>query len=188
MTLASGLLLLLACIAGAAQATESQTAAVSATHDAGAKSYKLDTGDKLRVIVFGDDNLGGEYDVDDGGYVRMPLIGQVKAAGLDLHEFESVVEDKLKAGYLNDPRVSVEVINYRPFYIIGEVNKPGEYPYVNGMNVLTAVALAGGFTYRADDSSVYVRRKGAPDESAEPADQVTAVQPGDILRVPERFF
>jgi polysaccharide export outer membrane protein len=82
----------------------------------------------------------------------------------------------------------VDVINYRPFYILGQVNKPGEYPYVNGMTVLNAVALAGGYTYRASESNIYIRRKGSDKEQSAPADQGTKVFPGDIIRIPERFF
>jgi protein involved in polysaccharide export with SLBB domain len=152
------------------------------------ESYKLGTGDKVKITVFGQDDLGGEFLVDDTGYLRLPLIGQVKAAGLTVHQFEDAVIAKLADGYLKDPRVSVEVTNYRPFYIIGEVNKPGEYPYVNGMNVLNAVALAGGYTYRADDTVVYVRRKGEQTEEKDPADQTTEIHPGDIVRIAERFF
>jgi protein involved in polysaccharide export with SLBB domain len=152
------------------------------------ESYKLGTGDKIKITVFGQDDLGGEFLVDDTGYLRLPLIGQVKAAGLTVHQFEDAVIAKLADGYLKDPRVSVEVTNYRPFYIIGEVNKPGEYPYVNGMNVLNAVALAGGYTYRADDTVVYVRRKGQQTEEKDPADQTTEIHPGDIVRIAERFF
>lgn len=151
-------------------------------------AYKLDAGDKLRVIVFGEMDLGGEYEVDGGGYVRLPLIGQLRAGGLAVNEFEDSMKAALEKGYLKDARVSVEVINYRPFYILGQVNRPGEYPYVNGMSVLTAVALAGGYTYRANESNVYIRRRGASEESLAPASQMTQVQPGDIITVRERFF
>jgi protein involved in polysaccharide export with SLBB domain len=152
------------------------------------ESYRLGTGDKIKLTVFGQQDLGGDFTVDDQGLVQLPLIGQVKAAGQTIHGFEEAVTAKLADGYLRDPRVSVEVVNYRPFYIIGEVNKPGEYPYENGMNVLNAVSLAGGYTYRADDSVVYVRRKGNPAEEKDPADQTTIIYPGDIIRVAERFF
>ena len=151
-------------------------------------AYKLDTGDKLRVIVFGEMDLGGEYEVDASGFVRLPLVGQIRAAGLAVNEFEDGMKAALEKGYLRDPRVSVEVINYRPFYILGQVNKPGEYPYVNGMTVLSAVALAGGYTYRANETNVYIRRRGAEEQRVAPADQVTRVQPGDIITVRERFF
>ena len=109
-------------------------------------------------------------------------------AGLTLVELESTIADKYGAGYLKSPKISAQVTSYRPFYIIGEVNKPGQYSYVNGMNVLTAVALAGGYTYRADELDVYVRRNGATEEEFVPRDQTTTIKPGDIIRVSERFF
>ena len=164
-----------------AQPVQGQNAAPS-------QDYKLGTGDKLRVIVFGEADLGGEYVVDSGGFVRLPLIGQIHAAGDTVRQFESEVTSKLKDGYLKDPRVSAEVLNYRPFYIIGEISKPGEYAYVNGMSVLNAVALAGGYTPRADQRRVYIRRDGTGTEQTLSADQTTKVNPGDIIRVAERFF
>lgn len=149
--------------------------------------YRLGSGDKLRVIVFGEDDLSGEFDVTGAGKVSLPLIGQVQAAGMTLDEFEAEVRSKLEQGYLTNPKVSVEVLNYRPFYIIGEVDKPGQYPYTNGMNVINAVAVAGGFTYRAKQDEVYITRDGEK-EKAYSADQAVKVLPGDIVRIPERFF
>jgi polysaccharide export outer membrane protein len=165
-------------------AAESAAPASQTSEDA----YKLDAGDKLRVTVYGEPDLGGEYEVDGSGAVRLPLIGEIHAAGLGLHEFESGVKSALEQGYLKDAKVSAEVINYRPFYILGQVNKPGEYPYVNGMSVLNAVATAGGYTPRASESNVYIRRKGAAKEQEVPTDQTVKVYPGDIVRIPERFF
>lgn len=150
--------------------------------------YVLGVGDKIHVTVFGEPDLTGDYNVGDGGMLRLPLIKQIKASGLTIGQLEQQITGQLAKGYIKNPRVSIEVTNYRPFYIIGEVNKPGEYAYVNGMNVLTAVALAGGYTYRADDSDVYIRRKGSNKEESEPADQTTKIEPGDIIRVRERFF
>ena len=150
--------------------------------------YTLGTGDKLKVTVYGEDELSGEVTVDGSGQVQLPLIGQVQAAGLTVHEFVGEVTKSLENGYLKDPRVSVEVENYRPFYIMGEVNKPGEYPYESGLSVLGAVALAGGFTYRADDTEVYIRRNGSADEATVPANSTEKVVPGDIIRVAERIF
>jgi polysaccharide export outer membrane protein len=152
-----------------------------------AVGYRLGTGDKIRVTVYGEPDLSGEFQVDGLGFVRLPLVGQVGAGGRTLREFETVVAEKFSEGYLRSPRVSAEVVNYRPFFILGEVNKPGEYAYVNGMNVVTAVALAGGYTYRADESDVYIRRNGRAEEEY-PADERTQVLPGDIVRVTERFF
>lgn len=150
--------------------------------------YRLGTGDKLRVTVYGEEDLSGEFLVDGSGQVQLPLVGQVKAAGLTIHQFIAEVSTALRDGYLKDPKVSVEVLNYRPFYIMGEVNKPGEYPFENGLNVLGAVALAGGYTYRADDRDVYVRRAGNTKEEVLPADATTKIHPGDIIRVAERIF
>ena len=151
-------------------------------------TYVLGAGDKLRVNVFNEENLSGEFVIDGTGYIRLPLIGQIQAAGLTVFDFEKEVTAKLNAGYLVDAKISVEVTNYRPFYIIGEVNKPGEYPFVSDMNILNAVALAGGYTFRANDSYVFVRSKNATKEERVSADQNTKVNPGDIIRVAERFF
>jgi polysaccharide export outer membrane protein len=151
-------------------------------------SYKLGTGDKIRVIVYGEPDLGGEFVIDSGGFLRFPLVGQIKAGGLTAHEIEDEVIAALKDGYVKDPHVNVEVESYRPFYIIGEVNKPGEYPYVSGLNAINAVALAGGYTYRANQDDVYIRHKAGSTEEKLPANQATQVMPGDIVRVAERFF
>lgn len=149
--------------------------------------YELGSGDRLRVIVFGEPDLSGEFDVGGSGVVALPLIGQVRANGLTLSAFEDAVEAKLRDGYLTNPRVSVEVMNYRPFYIYGEVSEPGQYPYTSSMTVLNAVAVAGGYTYRANQDKVYITR-GEGDEVEYPASQAVRVLPGDVLRVPERFF
>ncbi len=150
--------------------------------------YRLGSGDELRVIVFGEDDLSGKFKVSSTGNVSLPLIGQVNAADRTLSEFEEDVESRLRDGYLIDPRVSTEVLNYRPFYIYGEVKQGGEFPYVNGMNVLNAIALAEGYSYRANTKRVFITRKGILEEKEFPASQLTKVLPGDVLRVPERFF
>lgn len=149
--------------------------------------YRLGSGDKLRVIVFGEQDLSGEFDVTGSGKVSLPLIGQVQAAGKTLNEFAQEVGNELKQGYLTNPKISVEVLNYRPFYIIGEVDKPGQYPYTNGMTALNAIAVAGGFTYRANHDRIFITR-GDATEAEHPANQSVRVLPGDIVRVPERFF
>lgn len=152
------------------------------------ENYRFGSGDKLKVTVYGEDDLSGEVVVDGNGQVQLPLVGQVKAAGLTVHEFVAEVQSALGAKYLRDPKVSVQIENYRPFYIIGEVNKPGEYPYESSLNVLGAVALAGGYTYRADDSDVYIRRNGTTKEESLPANASTRIYPGDIVRIGERMF
>jgi protein involved in polysaccharide export with SLBB domain len=153
------------------------------------ENYKLGSGDKIKLVVYGEDDLGGEYLVDGAGQIQLPLLGQVPAAGMTIHQFVAAVTNLfVSEGYLKRPRVSVEVENYRPFYIIGEVKTPGQYPYVTGMNALNAIALAGGYTYRADDTVVYVRRNGSNTEVKAPLDQTTKIGPGDIIRVGERVF
>lgn len=152
------------------------------------QAYTLGGGDELRVIVFGEDDLSGEFVVDGDGFVALPLIGEVQAGGLTLREFEQEVATALAEGYLRDPRVSAEVLNFRPFYIIGEVSNGGEYPFVQGMTVLNAVAVAGGYTYRADRNRVFITRVNSPGELEYQASQGVNVLPGDIIRIPERFF
>jgi protein involved in polysaccharide export with SLBB domain len=149
-------------------------------------AYRLGSGDQLRVIVFGEEDLSGEFEVDDMGVVSLPLVGQVRADGRTLRSFEEAVRVRLREGYLKDPRVSVQVLNYRPFYIIGEVALPGEYPFVSGMNVLNAVALSGGFTSRANTTKVFITRDGNEKEYL--VTTLTGLQPGDMIRIPERYF
>jgi polysaccharide export outer membrane protein len=118
----------------------------------------------------------------------VPLIGNVQAGGATVRELSARIADKLQPDYLRNPRVNVEVLNYRPFYIIGEVNKPGSYPFVNGMTVVNAVALAGGYTYRARANDVMVTRSNDPERKKQRAQHDTVVMPGDVIEVPERFF
>jgi polysaccharide export outer membrane protein len=150
--------------------------------------YRLGAGDKIRVIVFGEEALTGEFFVGGSGKVSLPLIGEVQAAGLTIKEFQAEVTTSLQEGYLKDPKVSAEVLTYRPFYILGEVNKPGEYPYTNGLTVLNAVATANGFTYRANTKKVFVRHARDTSEHEYPLTTSTAVAPGDTIRIAERFF
>jgi protein involved in polysaccharide export with SLBB domain len=159
-----------------------------ATSSASMKEYVLGVGDRLRLTVYGEDDLSGEYEVNSNGQVALPLIGSISLSGKTVHQFEEAVRTKLSGGYLRDPRVSVQVANYRPFFILGEVTKPGSYPYVNGMNILNAVALAGGYTYRADKDGVIIVHANDPNKTEQKAPEDSTVMPGDIIRVPERFF
>jgi polysaccharide export outer membrane protein len=151
-------------------------------------SYRLGPGDALRVTVFRHEDLSGEFALDGEGYFAMPLVGEILAGGRTSRQLENEVEIALKSGgYLVDPQVSIEVLNYRPFYIIGEVNNPGSFEYVNGMTVINAVALAGGFTYRADQNDIVISRGGSSGPELQAAPD-TKVLPGDIIEVQERFF
>jgi polysaccharide export outer membrane protein len=147
-------------------------------------NYRLGAGDKLHVQVLGAEDLTGDYSVGDNGTVSSPLIGDVKAAGLTRSQLEREMERKLAQGYLKNPKVSVTILAYRPFYIFGEVTKPGEYPYATGMRVMSAVATAGGYTYRANENYVVVTRDGQEHKAA----PNTPIQPDDVIRVPERYF
>lgn len=150
--------------------------------------YALGSGDKVRVVVFGEKELSGEFEVDGNGYISMPLIGEVIVGRRTLRESERTIEAMLKNGFLKIPRVSIEVLNYRPFYILGEVKSPGSYPFVNGMTILNAVVLGGGFTYRADEKDIVVKQANDPDQRETNVGLDSPVLPGDIIRVEERFF
>ena len=183
--------------AGGAQAVSSQGGAAMAVHTSGVPSgpadpkdlnYRLGSADKLRVIVFGETSLSGEFVISDSGEIAFPLIGNVHAAGLTVAQFQEALRTKLADGYLRDPRVSAEVENYRPFYILGEVQKPGEYPFTSGLTVLNAVATAGGFTYRANTKLVTIRHAGGTKELPVRLTATSEVGPGDTIVIKERFF
>lgn len=153
-----------------------------------ATAYALGSADRLRVTVFGHPDLSGEFEVDGSGSISLPLIGQQKALGLSTTLLEQAITATLASGYILDPRVSVEVVNYRPFYILGEVGQPGEYPYTNGLTVQNAVAAAGGFTYRANKKVVHIKSIESDREIAYDLTPGTVVKPGDTLRIGERIF
>ena len=156
---------------------------------AGLESYHLGAGDRVRVTVFNEPALTGEYNITPGGALAFPLIGVVNAGGRTIDVVQQELAARLGEGYVNDPRVSVEVLTYRPFYILGEVNRPGEYSYASGMTVEQAIARAGGFTYRANEKTVFLRRQTGAGESAVPLRSAqVAVLPGDTIRVGERYF
>lgn len=150
--------------------------------------YRLGPGDRLRVTVFRHSDLSGEFEVDGRGLISLPLAGPTEVGGKTLEEAEATIVDALKPQYLRNPRVNVDVLNYRPFYILGEVNGPGRYSYVNGITVLEAVAIAGGFTYRARKSEMTIIRATDPERVRQPATPETIVLPGDVINVPQRFF
>ena len=176
-----------AAVAPRAYAQEQQLARLE-TLQPNIPEYLLGSGDKVRVTVYGEDDLSGEYAVDGNGYISMPLIGDVKAAGLSGPALQMAVANAYGNGYLNEPRVSVEVTTYRPFTIIGQVQRPGQYSYVNGMSVVTAVAMAGGYTDQASEGSVYIRHEGDTKEAAVDADQNVQVRPGDTIYVKRTAF
>lgn len=150
-------------------------------------SYRLGIGDKLKITVFGEDSLSGAVDVNAAGQVALPLAGEVPAQGKTLNQFRDAVVQRLADGYLKNPKVTVEITNYRPFYIHGEVKNGGEFAYKTGLRLRDAVAMAGGYTYRANQSYAIVSRDGMEDVRV-PANTMVTILPGDNVRIPERFF
>lgn len=168
-----------------AAATMPQPAQVGAD---GVPVQKLANGDKVRITVFNEPTLSGEYVVDSYGKLSYPLVGELEARGLSGAELERTIATKLKGRFLVNPQVTLEVLSMRPVYVIGEVKAPGEYAFRQGMNVVSAIALAGGFSPRANDSFVYLKRQGAKDEQRQVDLANIFLQPGDIIRVQERYF
>lgn len=154
----------------------------------GPRTYILRPNDQIRVQVYNEQNVTGLYTIDGGGMVSIPLAGRIRAAGLTPAELEQSITRHLNGTILTDPHVNVQVATYGPVYVRGEVKQPGQFPYVPGLTVGDAVALAGGYTYRADESVVYVRPSGSPREVVRPLRTDIPVAPGDNIRIPERFF
>jgi polysaccharide export outer membrane protein len=150
--------------------------------------YKLGTGDQVKVIVFGEADLSGTFQITPQGTIAYPLIGEIGAAGLTLETLTTSLTQRLSAGYVRQPRVSIEVLNYRPFYILGEVNQPGTFPFSSELTVMNAVATAGGFSYRADSKRVFIKHPSESGETEYALTSVTPVLPGDTIRIPERRF
>lgn len=165
-----------------------QEAPVTASSPGAATSYRFDVADKLRIIVFNEPTLTGEFTVSSDGTLSLPLVGTVPVAGKTASQVSTEITRLYADGYLRDPRVSIEVLTYRPFYILGEVSKPGEYPYSNELTVMNAVATAEGFTYRANKSKVFIKRAGEATERQYKLTPNLKISPGDTIRIGERYF
>jgi polysaccharide export outer membrane protein len=189
-TIRSAVLVVAACVVlGACSGSAARdTEVLSAENADVAKVYRLAPGDKLRVNVFGHPDVSGEFEVDGDDTITFPLLGQVVSSGRSLNELKEHIATELNENYLVDPRVSVEVLNYRPFYILGQVEQPGSYPYQSGMTVRQAVALAGGFTRRAVKSEVTLIRPASDGTIEVIADIDARILPGDTIEVDRRFF
>ncbi|PAX06347.1 polysaccharide biosynthesis/export family protein [Sphingomonas lenta] len=170
------------CTGARAPALPPQLAAASAD------VYRLGLGDKLRVNVYGEPALSGEYQVGGAGAVTMPLIGDVPAVGLSARELEAALVQRYGSGYLRSPRIAVEVYDFRPYFVLGEVQRPGRYPSTEATTVLGAIATAGGFSYRANTKRAFLRRAGTPQEYEIDLSQDVRILPGDVLRIGERYF
>lgn len=183
----SALLLLLATTVSATGCTTAHVGVIPPAAWANAP-YTLATGDRLRIIVFGQDSLSNIYAVDAAGRISMPLIGSVPVAGRTTAETVQTIEARLRAGYLREPRVTVEVDVYRPFFVLGEVVTSGQFPYVNAMTVQTAVAIAGGFSPRAERRSAEITRMTPQGPVSATVPITYAVRPGDTIVIKERWF
>ena len=144
----------------------------------------------MRITVFGEPTLSGEYTVAASGDLSFPLMGNVPAAGRTVVEVQESIRAGLSQGYIRDPRISIEIIDYRPFFVLGEVNRPGQYPYSIGLTAAQAIAAAGGFTYRANRRRIYIKRALETAERLVDGRRASSVRirPGDTIRVAERFF
>lgn len=175
--------------ASAQQTPPTTTAAQSPVSVGGvATGYHLGVADKVRVIVFNEESLSGEFTVSDSGTLSLPLIGTVEALGRTPADVIMDIQSRLANGYLREPKVSMDVLTYRPFYILGEVEKPGEYPFVNGLTVMNAVARAEGYTYRANKKKVFIKRAGESEEKKMTLSPDLKIYPGDTVRIGERYF
>ncbi len=182
--LAAALVMCASCQSGPAPAP----APTAALEPGGETAYHLGPGDKLRIITYGETSLTGDFVVNDVGQVSLPLIGAVRASGLTVSQLAAAITLALQNGYIKNPSVSVEVANNRPFYILGEVIRPGEYPFTNGLTITSAVATAGGYTYRANTHRVFIRGVHDASEHMLTVTGDLRISPGDTIRVPERFF
>ncbi len=171
------------CAGNSLSEAEQKTLAAAATAPA-----KLQPGDKIRITVYGEDSLGGEYQLDQSGQISLPLAGTITAQDLTQAELEQVLAKKFRSEYLKNPRVTVTITTLRPFYIMGEVEHPGQFAYQSGLNVLTALAIAGGPTYRASRNTVQIQRLGETSMHDYPISTTVPILPGDVIKVPERYF
>jgi len=151
-------------------------------------NYQLSAGDKVNITVFDEPTMSGEFVVSSSGDISYPLVGNVNAQGMTLDQFQATLISRLMPDILKNPKVTVSVLNYRPYYILGEVNAPGEYPYTDNLNVMNAVAKASGFTYRAKTTKIYIRRAGESTEKVYDLTSDLKIAPGDTIRVTERYF
>lgn len=182
-------LMLAACATAPVQTTSpsvSSTEAASPVYGAG--DYELGAQDELRVNVFGEPELSGTFVIASNGTLSLPLIGDINAGGMTVSQFQAEMEKRLRNGYLLDPKVSAEVLSYRPFFILGEVKTPGQYPYANGLTVTNAIATAGGFTYRGNSREVIIKSAEDAGERRVRLTPDLVVKPGDTIRVLERIF
>jgi protein involved in polysaccharide export with SLBB domain len=162
--------------------------AIQSLPPADSRVYRLGVGDKLKVTVFGEQDLSGQFEINAQGNVPMPLIGDIPARGVPATDLREMIARRLAEGYIKNPKVSVEVVSYRPIYVHGEVRNGGEFAFKNGIKIRDAVAIAGGYTYRAEQKYVLIQREGQAQDTRIPMPSEVQLMPGDNIRIPERFF
>lgn len=191
MRLVTGLLLLFSFVLSACAAPEANLVTSGSRYNPTSNEiddYRLGAGDKIRITVFNEPTLSGEFAVSSEGKLSLPLVGDIKAAGMLVSEIARTNEELLGNGYLRNPKVNAEVAAFRPFFILGEVKLPGQYPYVPNMTLFGAIATAQGFTPRAARKVVYIRRADSQQEEAFALSPDLKVFPGDTVRIGERYF
>ncbi|MDJ0275587.1 polysaccharide biosynthesis/export family protein [Sphingomonas sp. 2R-10] len=181
-------LLLSACGGATPPVQQAPVASTPLQNGTGGDVYTLGIGDRVRISTFNEPSLSGEFQVGGKGTISFPLIGDVPAQDKTGKQLEAVLVERLGAGYIRNPRVTVEVLSYRPFFILGEVSRPGQYPTFDGMTLSRAIALAGGYTYRANRKQALIRHPGATQEQRVTIDSDVRIQPGDVVRIGERYF
>lgn len=162
--------------------------ALSESEPTGMRSYQLGVGDKIQITVFGEKSLSVESRLPDIGVINYPFLGELELVGMTLSEVEQLIYDGLKGDYLVKPSVAVTIVEYRPFFIDGEVKQPGGYPYQPGLSVNKAVALAGGYTERAEQDDIQIVRERDDRTISLEVNVSAQIQPGDVITVPQRFF
>lgn len=179
---------ILLCLSGCANDIVSSPSSASAAPASDSAEYRVTVDDKLQIGVFGEDRLTGSYIVASDGTIAFPLLSSVKVVGLTTDQIRETLTRQLGAGYLTNPKVTVAMAEYLPFFVLGEVNSAGQYSYRPGMTVLAAIATAKGFTYRADKKHVLIQHRGAAAEELYDLTPSLKLQPGDTIRLKERFF
>jgi|SRR5579875_927969 len=177
--------LLSACGSSVEPASQAQIAALKTAANV---APPLQPGEKVHVLVYDEPTLTGDYVIDPSGYLAMPVVGSLAVAGMTPKQLQDRLVGALQAAHIKDPNVTVEVTEFRPFYILGEVDKPGAYPYVGGLNVMSAIAIAGGQTYRADQSHVLIQHVGETAMHSYDLNWPIPILPGDIIQVPRRYI
>jgi polysaccharide export outer membrane protein len=177
------MVLISGCTSAVLSDAEKATLAAAAT-----APERLEPGDKISVVVFGEQALSGDYELDRAGQISVPLAGTIKVQGMTQTELEQTLTAKFRSQYLRDPKVTVTIAKLAPYYITGEVKKPGQFPYRSGLNVLTAMAIAGGPTYRASRTTVQIQRRGETSMREYPISASVPILPGDVINVPMRYF